>query len=215
MATETHLFTVLSQLSSAPRWSLKGRHKLQHHTPRAGPGQYNHETLKAYKVSAPCYSIASGRARPIRRITPGPGEYESLKPTVKPSYVFGSCARQTDLGATGKESPGPAAYDPRPPAKTHFNSDYKEGTTKRYFEHDVSPGPGAYNPANPYPVKNVVMGKSRRDGAKRDISPGPGKYNTSASLLDTNHGVSIKSRHSTFIRSNDASLIGPYTQFRA
>ena len=152
-----------------------------------GPGKYNIRKSKDLIKSSYIFGKEKRLQSSImtyNRLTPGPGNYEYNKNTIKvknPKYSFGKEDRKNSYK---KISPGPGAYN-------HKEFVGKEGPkvsiSKRfkYFQDMNDIGPGQYNHTdlNFYKRKSptIKIGKDKRFSTLliKDAlnTPGPGKYN--------------------------------------
>ncbi|KAF4703990.1 hypothetical protein FOZ63_004947 [Perkinsus olseni] len=179
----------LSNFSTAPKWSLPGRHFYSRPLNNPGPGAYNPPLIYSNPKlkGAPRYGFGSSRRFNQRRNDmPGPDKYRPRDPVLAASlsYGFGTSTRPP-IGGPGSSTaalrPGPGAY------KTPQN-------------------PGGCGP------RYTLRGRTKKDtlGVSAEImrNPGPGTYSP-ASLLKEHHGYSFAHSSASSIGKRAFKVPGP------
>jgi len=183
------LITNLSNISSAPKWSFKGKspHSARSATP--GPGSYSSAGPDQHKYTkSPQFGFGSqprDGSRP--RSAPGPGQYtpSDNDRTSSAKYGFGSATRRA--GPWRADQPGPGAYNTSVRVGVE-GPKYSAGGRREGGSRPMTPGPGSYHP----PTEGMVnqeraapkwaFGTSPREGGSRGAIPGPGAYNAADAL---------------------------------
>jgi Sperm-tail PG-rich repeat len=230
--TEPHLYTCLSQISSAPKWSLKGKHIFKYGSVSPGPGYYDCSSVLRFKTRPGGSTMGAPRPNIAINPTPGPGQYKCELPCRTRSVVFGSAPRTISLGESRPSSPGPGSYqttmqDPKPAGGSYLSqllSSRPKSTvypsSQRRLLRPVAdvPGPGQYNTKQSFPSKSLKFGKSPRRLTLSTTgvpTPGPGAYSYHIDSFNHPHSFKFNSRRvSKYAGAGLGPLmIGPYTQF--
>mmetsp|Transcript_80273 Transcript_80273/g.126600 ORF Transcript_80273/g.126600 Transcript_80273/m.126600 type:complete len:241 (+) Transcript_80273:76-798(+) len=188
-----------SHVTSAPKWSFRGRTEGghfgigEHRRDNPGPGAYNHNSNPANQHKrAAAWGFGTSKkdsARP--QSAPGPGQYghESLRFFTKqasPSHAFGSSKRD-QAAATGYNqsssdfTPGPGSYNSNSHVTRHTQPRYT-ATPRRpeSASKAETPGPGAYNRGATLPDSRDSpkwrFGSEARGNKNSNGNPGPGSY---------------------------------------
>eukprot|EP00002_Diphylleia_rotans_P029180 TRINITY_DN5929_c0_g1_i1.p1 TRINITY_DN5929_c0_g1~~TRINITY_DN5929_c0_g1_i1.p1 ORF type:complete len:520 (-),score=93.32 TRINITY_DN5929_c0_g1_i1:1169-2728(-) len=138
-------------------------------TDTVGPGSYEVEKKPRRRVK-PSSVFKSGTERTSfskgKEEIPAPGAYELQQEWVKTmrSYSghpgFMAASKRFDDKHLRISDPGPGAYDPKSPEKTHLGSDKVMKSTSPRFRQATKmnvPGPGAYNQEDP---RNALVKRS-------------------------------------------------------
>lgn len=110
-----------------------------------GPGNYQVNDVSTYKTKAPHWKLGTAqRSYSTKFNTPGPGNYDTKTSFgVAPKYTMRP-KTGTSFQTTGKNNPGPGAYQPDVKKKNNyaFSMRIRPGSASALMN---NPGPGAYN----------------------------------------------------------------------
>ncbi|CAD7973197.1 unnamed protein product [Amoebophrya sp. A25] len=207
--------TVLSNVQSAPKISIKGRWKdpkVRNNAP--GPGSYTPQPEKV-KTESHGVTMCGRNLRMPRELAPGPGQYYQGGDSLGASTGRYSFPRTQRLkGRMHQPSPGPGSYKVGPLNKgtsATFSEKFESGA----FGGRLSgPGPGHYTAAVADPLQyaggpRFGFGTStRQTGTVKSgiILPGPGHYVKNVSFTSSAPKYSMKSRPQT---KSDTFTPGP------
>jgi len=219
-----HLFTTLSTVKTAPKWSFSGRKEDKDTLMVPGPGAYTSVApeMSKYSKSSRVVFGTSGRETLGKSNVPGPGQYapKEANLTASPRFGFGTAKRDGIAGKT--TTPGPGAYS-MPNVIGYEGAKYS--VTGRRDEKGgtmLTPGPGTYQPNDTQRAGNDKpptwsFGTSPRSGmGGSKNTPGPGQYEMQ-SKVGGGPAFSMKARRDITNRHNitpgPGAHGGLYTQF--
>ncbi|KAF4709863.1 hypothetical protein FOZ62_026411 [Perkinsus olseni] len=182
----------LSNFSTAPKWTLPGRHFYSRPLNNPGPGAYNPPLIYSNPKlkGAPRYGFGSSRRFNQRRNDmPGPDKYRPRDPVLAASlsYGFGTSTRPP-IGGPGSSTaalrPGPGAYKtPQNPGgcgpQYTLRARTKSDTLGVSAEIMRNPGPGTYSPASllkEHHGYSFAHSSASSIGKRAFKVPGPGSY---------------------------------------
>ncbi|EGR30653.1 hypothetical protein IMG5_126740, partial [Ichthyophthirius multifiliis] len=183
-----------------PQYSMRIKNNTQERVFTPGPGEYQSKSFvfNKYKRSV-VFSKQKRDDLYQQSISPGPGNYDNLRPkSAAPEFKFGS--EQRDCLYRTQQTPGPGHYEQKPIMETGRG---KTMFSRKNYEHiSQVPGPGQYQQDTSI-IKNkkpsFIIGTQSRDSLLNYLNnnPGPGSYQPQ---IDASRVTSSKIRIGTDIR---------------